>query len=385
MNYVTIRPELFRWAQERSGLSEGDLQKQFQKFHLWQSGKEMPTLSQLNRLAKKTLTPLGYFFLPEPPKDELSIIDFRTVGDEAIKQPSPNLLETVQTMQRRQQWLRDFLIEQGEQPLAFIGCVNLSDDVKQSAMKLYKLLDISPDWAQRHKTWGAALSALYLAIERVGVIVTINSIVGNNTSRRLDINEFRGFVLSDEYAPLIFINGADAKAAQMFTLIHEVAHLLIGKGGVFNFSNFLPIENSVELFCNRVAAEFLVPESKITADWPNVKNRNKPFEVIARKLKVSPIVAARRALDLKLINKADFFEFYHGYQDDAQRKKTTEKSGGGNFYATQNFRLGRRFADTVIRAAKEGRLLYNEAYHLTGLYGERYDKYVEKFEARKKL
>ncbi|KJU82460.1 DNA-binding protein [Candidatus Magnetobacterium bavaricum] len=385
MGYVTIKPELIRWAQERSGLSDEDLQKHFKKFQLWQSGEAMPTLCQLESLAKKTLTPLGYFFLPEPPKDELPIFDFRTVGDEPIKQPSPNLLETIQIMQRRQQWLRNFLIEQGEQPFTFIGSVNLSDDVKQSAMKLHEILDISHDWAQHHKTWNAALDALYLAVETIGVIITINSVVGNNNNRNLDINEFRGFILSDEYAPLIFINGADTKAAQMFTLVHEVVHLLIGKRGVFNFNNFLPVSNPVEQFCNSVAAEFLVPESEMEVDWFNVKNEAQPFEVLAKKFKVSPIVAARRALDLKLINKIDFFEFYHEYQDDARRKKATAKSGGGNFYATQNFHIGRRFADTVIRAAKEGRLLYNEAYHLTGLYGKTYDQYVKKFEAWKKL
>ncbi len=364
-------------------MSDKILQECFKAFSSWKRGEAKPTLRQLEALAAKTLTPLGYFFLPEPPEDKLPITDFRTVGDGVIRRPSPNLLETVQTMQRRQGWMREFLIEQGEQPLTFIGCMTLSDNVKQSAVKLRKLLNISHEWVYHQKTWTAALNALCLAVEKIGVIVTINSIVGNNGHRKLDTNEFRGFVLSDEYAPLIFINGADAKAAQMFTLTHEVVHLLIGKEGVFNFVDFLPIANSVEQFCNRVAAEFLVPESDMTAAWPGVESEGEPFNVLAKRFKVSPLVAARRALDLDLISKPAFFKFYHDYQDYTQRNKKT--SGGGDFYATQNLRIGRRFADAVIRATKEGRLLYNEAYHLTGLYGNTYAQYAEKFQKRRNL
>ena len=381
MSYVAVKKDLIRWAHERSGVPYEALRKRFPKFDLWERGEAMPTLRQLTDLAKKTLTPIGYFFLPAPPEDKLPIPDFRTVGDETVKRPSPNLLETVQTMQRRQGWLRDFLIEQEEPPLSFIGSVSISDEVNAAATKMRNLLDVSDDWAHHHATWTAALSALCLAADKAGVIVTINSVVGNNNHRKLDTTEFRGFVLSDEYAPLIFINGADAKAAQMFTLAHEVAHLLIGKGGVFNFRDFLPADNAVEQFCNRVAAEFLVPEREMKAAWPDARKALEPFQVLARRFKVSPLVAARRSLDLDMISKSTFFDFYREYQEDERRRKTT-KASSGDFYATQNFRIGRRFAATVVRAAKEGRLLYNEAYQLTGLYGKTFDRYAEKFEAR---
>jgi Zn-dependent peptidase ImmA (M78 family) len=381
MSHVTVRPEVIRWAQERSGVTYEELQKRFPKFGLWESGKAMPTLRQLTDLAKKTLTPLGYFFLPAPPEDKLPIPDFRTVDNEPVKRPSPNLLETVQTMQRRQGWMRDYLIEQGEPPLTFVGSVRLTDEVNATAVRMRELLGVSDDWAQHHTTWTAALSALCRAVDKAGVIVAINSVVGNNSHRKLETNEFRGFVLSDEYAPLVFINGADAKAGQMFTLAHEVAHLFIGKGGVFNFRDFLPVDNAVEQFCNRVAAEFLVPERELSSFWAEAKGATEPFQVLARRFKVSPIVAARRALDLNLIGKTAFFDFYREYQEDERRQRST-KAGSGDFYATQNFRIGRRFAAAVVRASKEGRLLYSEAYHLTGLYGKTFDRYAEKFGAR---
>ncbi len=381
MSHVAVKKELILWAQERSGLTPDILRKRFPKFDLWERGEAMPTLRQLMELAKKTFTPLGYFFLPEPPDDKLPIPDFRTVGDEAVKRPSPNLLETIQIMQRRQGWMRDFLVEQGESPLAFIGSVQLNDDVNVAAAKMRSLLNVSDDWAHHHPTWSEALRALCIAVDKSGVIVVINSVVGNNNRRKLDTTEFRGFVLSDEYAPLIFINGADAKAAQMFTLAHEVAHLFIGRGGVFNFRDFLPVDNAVEQFCNKVAAEFLVPESQMNGVWPDAKRAAEPFQFLARRFKISPLVAARRALDLALIDKAAFFDFYQKYQEDERRRKTT-RPDRGDFYATQNFRIGRRFAEAVVRAAKEGRLLYNEAFQLTGLYGKTFDQYAKKFEAR---
>lgn len=381
MSHVAVKKELIRWAYERSGVPYEALRKRFPKFDLWERGEAMPTLRQLTDLAKKTLTPIGYFFLPAPPEDKLPIPDYRTVDDEIVKRPSPNLLETVQTMQRRQGWFRDFLIEQGEPPLSFIGSVGISDEVNAAATKMRNLLGVSDDWANHHATWNAAFNALCLAVDKAGIIVTINSVVGNNNHRKLDTSEFRGFVLSDKYAPLIFINGADAKAAQMFTLAHEVAHLLIDKGGVFNFRDFLPADNAVEQFCNRVAAEFLVPERALKAAWPEAEKAPEPFQALARMFKVSPLVAARRSLDLAMITKSAFFDFYRKYQEDERRKKIT-KAGSGDFYATQNFRIGRRFAVAVVRAAKEGRLLYNEAYQLTGLYGKTFDRYAEKFEAR---
>jgi len=376
MNRVAVRPELFRWARERSGLKADALAERFPKYAAWESGEALPTLRQLEELAKKTLTPLGYFFLPEPPEDKLPIPDFRTVKDEPLRRPSPNLLETVQTMQRRQGWMRDFLVEQGENPLPFVGSSTLAAEPTQAAASIREVLGRKREWASQHPTWTDALRALRAAIEEAGILLAINGVVGNNVHRGLDTKEFRGFVLVDEYAPLIFVNGADAKAAQMFTLAHELAHVWLGRGGVFNLEALQPADDDVEKFCNRVAAEFLIPARELNACWSGAAQTPEPFQTLARRFKVSPLVAARRALDLGLIDKTDFFEFYEEYQKD-ERRKASQRPAGGDFYATQEARLGRRFANAVIRAAKEGRLLYRDAYHLTGLYGETFDRYAK--------
>jgi Zn-dependent peptidase ImmA (M78 family) len=376
MTRVAINPEILHWACERAGVPIDALIHRFPKFEQWESGEAKPTLRQLEALAKKTLTPLGYFFLDQPPEDRLPIPDFRTVDDLSVHTPSPNLLDTVQMMQRRQAWMRDFLIEQGQPRLAFVGAAEPTEDPVLVADEIRRVLGTGEDWAAQQRTWTDALRALRLAVEEAGILVVINGIVGNNTHRKLDPGEFRGFVLADEYAPLVFVNGADGKAAQMFTLAHELVHVWFDKSAAFDLRELQPAEDRIERACNKVAAEFLVPESELRLLWKNAQREPDPFQVIARNFKVSTLVAARRAMDLALISRDAFFDFYSAYIAD-ERRLTARKRTGGDFYANQDARVGRRFAHAVVRAAKEGRLLYREAYQLTGLRGKTFDKYAK--------
>ncbi len=342
----------------------------------WESGEAQPTLKQLEKLAQKTWTPLGYFFLSEPPEEKLPVPDFRTARDAPILRPSPNLIDTMHTMQRRQAWMRDYLIEMGHERLAFIGAAKPTDDIVSVAKSIRRELGVSDGWAGNIGSWTEALRVLREAAEGAGVLVVINGVVGNDTHRKLDPSEFRGFVLADEYAPLVFINGSDARSAQMFTLAHELVHLWIGEGGIFDLPDLEVDGDKREVFCNRVAAEFLVPAVELKAFWAEAKRDPEPFQAIASRFKISPIVAARRALDLNLITREAFFEFYRAYQTD-ERRRAAKAKGGGDFYNNQNVRLGKRFARAVMLAAKEGRLLYREAYSLTGLQGATFDRYAK--------
>jgi len=281
-------------------------------------------------------------------------------------------------MQRRQSWMHDFLVEELEEPLSFVATITLSTEIVEAATRIRQALGLEDGWARRQSTWQDALNIFRENIEQAGILVVASSVVGNNNHRKLDVNEFRGFVLNDNYAPLIFINAADYKSANMFTLAHEVVHVWLGEGGVFNL-NFRTLEsddNEIERYCNKVAAELLVPEQELRALWPDTQQREEPFQFIARRFKVSPLVAARRALDLGFITREEFFAFFEAYRIDERRKKD-KKSDGGDFYNTQNVRIGKRFASAVIRATKESRLLYRDAYQLTNLYGTTFDKYAK--------
>jgi Zn-dependent peptidase ImmA (M78 family) len=278
-------------------------------------------------------------------------------------------------MQQRQSWMRDFLIEKGQDHLPFIQSMNLGETPEKVADQIRQTLKLGRGWASEQPTWTEALRILRENIESAGILVVINGIVGNNTHRKLNLEEFRGFVLVDDYAPLIFVNGTDSKAAQMFTLAHELAHVFFGSSAAFDLREMQPASDPLEQACNRVAAEFLVPSSDLRRVWDSVKTEPLPFQAMARRFKVSELVAARRTLDLGLVAKTEFLEFYRSYQK-AEWRAATRRPAGGNFYATQNLRLGRRYASAVAWAAKEGKLLYSEAYRLTGLYGKAFDRYA---------
>ena len=376
---IILQPDVLRWARQRAGLSENELAKKMQvkpeRVLEWERSGEI-SMAQIGKLAQRTYTPEGYLFLPEPPDDSLPIADFRTVGDHPLRRPSPNLLDTVYQMQRRQNWMREDLLLDEADPLEFVGCFYDSTDIEEVANGIREVLHLESDWASHNSNWSAALRNLRNRIEEAGVLVFINGIVGNNTHRPLDPDEFRGFALVDEYAPLIFINNADFTSAQMFTLAHELAHIFVGDEGVSNFDALLPSDHATERFCNSIAAEFLVPHTDLEGLWETIGNDEEPYQKIAREFKVSVIVAARRAFDLNLIDQAAYFDFYDEYLADERRRKENSK-GGGDFWNNQNVRLGRRFSAAVTRAVKESRLLYREAYALTGLNGRTFDKFAD--------
>jgi Zn-dependent peptidase ImmA (M78 family) len=272
--------------------------------------------------------------------------------------------------------MREYLVDQGQEPLPFVHSAKINDQPQDVAEKMREVLRLPELWAARQPTWTEALKELRRQMEDAGIIVTASGIVGNNTRRKLDPVEFRGFVLVDEYAPLVFVNSADGKAAQMFTLAHELSHVWFGSSAAFDLRDMLPAPDDTEQACNRVAAEFLVPEHQLRQFWPSAHQVDEPFQAVARHFKVSVLVAARRALDLRLITRGRFLDFYQAYLQGERRKAATQPEGG-NFYASQNVRLGRRFAQAVVRATKEGKLLYREAYQLTGLYGNAFERYAE--------
>ncbi|MYF39406.1 MAG: ImmA/IrrE family metallo-endopeptidase [Rhodothermaceae bacterium] len=372
---VQIPPEMLSWACERAGHDVEYFARRIPQLTSWIQQEKQPTLNQLEKLARVTHTPFGYLFLPEPPDEPLPVPDYRTVSGASWHRPSPNLLETIYAMQRRQDWLRESLIEEGMQPLDFVASAHLDDDPESVGHEMRTALGLGDGWAAEVRTWQSAVSTLHQLIEGLGVMAVINGVVGNNTHRKLSVEEFRGFALADPYAPLIFVNGADAKSAQMFTLVHELAHIWLGNGGLSGFKNMQPEGTDVEVWCNRAASEFLVPAKEFSKDWEQIKKEQKPFETMARTFKVSPIVAARRALDLEYIELSTFLSFYEDYT--AREYSPNNPSSGGNFYNTQNTRVGRLFATRVLRAAKEGRISFKEACKLTGMRDGSLQRYVK--------
>ena len=374
---TTLQPTVLRWARERAGLGTETVAAKVgvrpDRVVEWERSGRI-SVSQVDRLAHCTHTPVGYLYLREPPDDDLPIPDFRAAGGERPLRPSPDLLETVDLMARRQAWMRDDLIEDGADPLALVGCCGRDATPATAAAAMREQLELSIDWGSRQRSWTEALRYLRNRVEASGVLVVFNGIVGNDTHRKLDREEFQGFALVDRYAPLVFVNGADFKAAQMFTLAHELAHVFVGATGVSNVDATPSSGHDAERFCNSAAAEFLVAEKELTARWRRVGTIEESLQAIARRFKVSVLVVAHRALRLRLIDGKEFRQFYDAYQQHAARKP--DETSGGNFWNSQNVRIGRRFGAAVSRAVKEGRLSYREAYALTGLRGDTFDTFV---------
>lgn len=368
-----INSNLIEWAITRAGFKLEDYYEKNPKVEEWIRGDKFPTIKQLEDFTHKVHVPFGYLFLNEPPQEELSIPFFRT-GKGDVEKVSLNVYHTIQMLQERQSWLTDYLSESGYDNLNFVGSYNKNSHYKEIVRSIRDTLELTEGWANEFKTWEETLDFLTRKIEEIGIIVTFNGVVGNNTRRKIDVEECRGFVLVNQKAPFLFINASDAKAAQMFTIIHEIAHIWLGESAGFNNDNMLPANDPIEKLCDKVAAEFLVPEIHFKELWKTSQN----FKTLSRILKVSPIVVARRALDLSLITKADFFEFYNAYIKSFQLKKENQPSGG-NFYATAKKRVSLRFVNYINNAVKNDNLLYRDAYRLTNLRGNTYEKFVNEY------
>ena len=376
---ITLQPDVLRWARERAKLQPEELArkmgvKRHERVLEWERDGVI-SVAQVDKLAKCTYTPLGFLYSKEPPDERLPIADFRT--REGTPPPSPDLLDTVYLMQRRQAWMRDELIKDGVEPLGFVGAYGLDSQPRHVASAMREALQLTDGWADTQSTWREALRLIQDRLDATGVLVCFNGVVGNNSRRKLAPNEFQGFALADEYAPLVFVNSTDFKAAQMFTLAHELAHLFIAQSGVSTFEALQPVSNETEEFCDKAAAEFLVPEEELRVFWPHAERANSPYQAIAHRFKVSSVIAARRALDLNLINTDMFFNIYKQSANEWLVNQQSE-TGGGNFWNTQKWRVGPRFAAAIARAVKEGRLLYREAYNLTGLRGDTFENMPEK-------
>jgi Zn-dependent peptidase ImmA (M78 family) len=363
---IIVSPDMLRWARERARLDVLALTARFPRLEAWENGEVRPTLKQLEHYARATHAPIGYFFLPAPPVELVPIPDFRTVADRAIARPSPNLLDTVYACQERQAWYRDFALIEGQPPLPFIGALNANSAPVQAAEQIRRLLGFDVDARRDCRTWAEALPLFIEQAEHVGVMVMVSGVVLNNNYRHLDPQEFRGFALVDERAPLVFINGADSKAAQMFTLAHELAHLWLGQSALSNVGADETPDNAIESWCNQVAAELLVPMAVFLAELIRDEPVRDTLSRLARYFKVSTLVVLRRLADAGRLDRNAFFR---AYRDELERLRNfdTAGSGGGDFYRTTASRVSKRFARALVESTLEGRTLYRDAFRMLGI------------------
>jgi Zn-dependent peptidase ImmA (M78 family) len=332
----------------------------------WQGGAA-PTLKQLEDFARKTHTPVGFFFLEEPPVETVPIPDFRTISDRPVAAAgevvSEDLLDVIYACECRQEWYRDNHLLEGEPPLPFVGVASTTDAVDDVAGQMRQVRDWTTQSRAACRTSNAALTWLCERAEAAGVLVMISGIVGSNTHRTLDPHGFRGFALVDRYAAVVSVNGADSKAAQVFTLAHELAHLWLGETALSDLDPQSIRSNAIERWCSQVAAEFLVPMAEFRQRFDALADLRAQLRPLAEHFRVSSQVILGRVREAGALTWDEYLT-----ELDVERQRVAafpaEPGGGGNFYNTKPVQVSRRFASALIASAKEGRTPYTTAFRL---------------------
>ncbi len=365
---VVVRAEVpiqnITWARERSGIDAETLARRFPKLSEWESGAVFPTLKQLEKFAQATHTPVGYFFLSEPPEDSVPIPDFRTVAGTDVSRPSPDLLDTIYQCQQRQEWYRGYSQTNRIEGHSFVGSCTPDTAALDAAEDMRRVLSFSTD--ERGSTWSEAFRRLTENAEDSGILVMVNGVVGSNTRRKLDPMEFRGFALVDPLAPVVFVNGADTRAAQVFTLAHELAHIWLGQTGLDDIDPRRRNANSVERWCNNVAAEFLVPKADLGDEYSPEAPFTEELDRLARVFKVSTLVIVRRLHETGFFTWDDYRTAYEAELARVLEMLEDSAGRGGNFYNTQPVRVSKLFARSVIASTLEGQTLHRDAFRMLG-------------------
>jgi Zn-dependent peptidase ImmA (M78 family) len=367
MTRVAVSPEILTWARTRAGLEPADLHHRFPKLEAWETGEARPTLKQMAAFARAVHVPVGYLFLQQPPEEPLPIPDFRTMQGRGVRRPSPNLLDMLYACQERQGWYRDFALTTRQREADFVGSADLSARPETMAADMARTLGFDLDARAACRTWEEALRLFISQADRIGVLVMVSGVVLSNNRRTLDPEEFRGFALADRRAPLVFINGADTKSGQMFTLAHELAHLWLGSSAVSN-AGAAPLtgHRREEVWCNAVAAELLVPLGALRSELQRQEELDDTLQRLARRFKVSTLVILRRLLDADWLDRGAFDAAWTA-ERARLREIASRGAGGGDFYRTTLSRVSRRFARALVESTLEGQTLYRDAFRMLGV------------------
>ncbi len=373
MTEALVTPNVLTWARLRRGLDSaalaGKLNVKPEAVQNWESGERRPTFRQAQQLAKNLYIPFGYLYLSEPPVEELPIRDFRTLSGRPQMPPSADLLDLLNDVLGKQQWMREFREAEGFESLHFAGRFRSTDPVNEVAADIREVILVD-ETRRQAPNFEEFLRQLIRNAEAAGIMVMRSGVVGNNNNRRLDIEEFRGFSVSDNLAPLIFINSKDFKGAQIFTFAHELAHVWSGEGGISNPDYGLQSEiqdGSVERFCDRVAAETLLPSEDVLEQWvPDGSSLESKVKNLSARYKVSEMVVLRQAYDTGFLASSAYRE---AFGQLLSRFRYSEPSGepGGNFHNTLLARNGSAFTAAVVSSASQGSLLSSRAADLLGV------------------
>jgi Zn-dependent peptidase ImmA (M78 family) len=382
---ILIKSSRYKWAIENSDVDEETIYKKFPKIDEWISGNEQPTMRELSNFSLLTHIPIGYFFLETPPTESIELLKYRTLQSHPNYKPSKNLLDTIFHMTNIQDWMREYFITYIDTKNNFVSSLKNISSIELIAHEIRKNLNIEIDWFKNLSSSDTSENFKFIRsrIQALDIIVMMNGIVGSNTKRNLDIDEFRAFTMVDDYAPLIFINAKDSYTGRIFSLIHELTHVGIGINSLYNVNINIDtyLYNNIEKICNAVAAEILVPIELFKQQWHENNNMDIFGKIsnLAKYFKISELVIARRAFDQKYILKHEY-QIINNKMQSAFNNRRNNK--GGNSINSFFSRFDLNCLKIINQCIQTGCLLYSDAYRLTGLSRSFFDKTMHILEDR---
>ncbi|NNG35408.1 ImmA/IrrE family metallo-endopeptidase [Nakamurella aerolata] len=376
---IDVSPSVLDWALSVTQADRGSLQRRFAVAG-WQTGQARPTLNQLRDFARAAGVPFGYLVLADPPRWTLPIADFRE-GFEQRTVPSANLIAVVSQSQRRQEWYREYALGIGIEPLSFVGSAAAAEPFQAAATIRAAL---HSDVSERYGGWDDTRKVMLRNFEALGGLTVATSVVGNNSHRRLDEKEFRGFTLVDQVAPLVFVNTSQTVNGQIFTLAHEFAHVWRGISGIGDEEPRSRHRGVIERWCNAVASEILVPRAELERRYPEVEGLPLPdlLDRLAHDFRCGTLVVLQALRDAGLRR---FESFDTTYDRESQRLATLANattSAGGDSYNVYPFRVGERLSRALISDALEGRTSIADAMQLMSMKSlSTFDEYAKRLGA----
>lgn len=387
---ANITPKVIKWARKSCHYSLDEAAHKIGRSSIeleaWEAGESKPSMAQARKASEVYKRPLAVFFLPHPPKDFSTLRDFRKLPADIPREYNPNLVFLIRLTQERQSWLSDYLRDEGFSPVKFIGSASVKANSTTLASQIRNALGINQDEIRRCRRRGDVLRLWVEATENMGVFVFQS---GNMQYEKIAIEEARGFALTEQYAPFVFLNYQDAKVAQIFTLAHELAHLWINEPGVSNLAlrgRTLKGADEIEVFCNSVAAEVILPQPEFSEYWGDLNHSDILEDRIDNSsmyFKVSKQVIAIRLLKQGIIPQNKYIElaeqFYREWLEYKKKEKQriAESKSIPHPYRTRLINNGRAFSRVVLSAFQGGRLSGRDMSHLLGIKINKISKYAE--------
>lgn len=362
---VAVSPAVLDWALE---VSSTDIESVHNRFRVsdWSRSEGHPTVNQLEDFAAATGVPFGLLLLTDPPQWTLPIHDFRD-GFGRRSLPSANLMAVLDAAQMRQDWYREYAIEAGAGPLAFVGAA-ADSGVEEAASLIRSALNF--EVVDRRGNWTQTRRQLLRSFEALGGLTIATSMVANNTHRMLDPEEFRGFALVDEIAPLIFVNTGQTMNGQIFTIAHEIAHVWLGASGIGSEDIRGTAATATERWCNAVASEVLVPQDDLRQRFQPVAELDNValLEELAAQFRCGTLVVLQAIHRTGLREYQDFDAVYDTEVSRLQQLvRDSDGQSGGDFYNNQPFRIGERLSYAIAAEMLAGRTSPRDAMGLMGL------------------